>query len=313
MNVSVKTIILILLYIPCSVVYADVDAGEFAFNNMDEPETLDPALMTGIWEHTIALALYEGLTVPHPETLQPQPGVAKTWKVSDGGTRYTFTLRKDAKWSNGESVTASDFYYACKRVLEPKTAAPYAYHLFHIKNAKYYNSGTIKDFSKVGISVKDAYTLEVRLINPTPYFLFLTTFYTLSPVHRKTLERYHRQWTRPTHIVTNGPFHLKKWKPHEYMLLEKSPTYWDKNSVRLQRLRILPVSNKEAALNLYRKGKLQWTGHGLLPESRIPMLKKRGDYRSPERLGTYFLRLNVNRPPLDNIDVRKALYLAINI
>ena len=143
-----------------AVILAFVAAGAFpalaveqvyTFNNGSEPETLDPHKMTGVPEHTLALALFEGLTTHDPKTLAPLPGVAEKWEVSDDGLTYTFHLRKNAKWSNGDPVTAADFTYSWERALSPSTASEYAYQLFAIVNAREYSEGKLKDFSKVGV------------------------------------------------------------------------------------------------------------------------------------------------------------------
>ncbi len=302
-----------LLFVLLAGAQATQAAQIFSFNNHAEPETLDSALATGRTERVIIMALFEGLADLHPRTLEVIPGTAKAWKVSDSGTHYTFHIRENARWSNGDAVTAHDFVYAWRRVLDPKTGSQYAYNLYHIVGGREYNTGKLKDFNKVGIRATADRVLEVRLEHPTPYFLFLTSHFSLFPVHRRTLERHGPKWTRPKNIVSNGAFTLKEWRPHDRIVTMKSPRYWDAANVRLQQLNIYPLENKETVLNFYKTGKIQWSGSGnYLPDARIPQLRKRSDYHEPVRFATYFLRLNVTRPPLDNIDVRRALYLAID-
>ncbi len=284
----------------------------FAFNNLAEPESLDHALTYGVPEFNITIGLFEGLVIMHPKTLEPLPGVAARWDISKDGRTYTFYIRDNARWSNGDPVTAQDFVYSYRRVLEPATAAPYAHHMHYIVGGKDYNSGKLKDFNRVGIKALSARVLEIRLNHPAPYFANLLTQFPYFPVHKKTVENYGNRWTRPEHMVSNGAFRLKEWRQQDRIVMERSPKYWDAANVRLQRVVVYPIENKETGLNLYKKGKIHWTGTSHLPEPRIPELKKRADYHAPIWLGTYFFRFNVTRPPFDNLDVRKAFTLAVD-
>lgn len=150
-----------------------------------EPPTFDPAQAQDSQAHTVLNMMYEGL-VRLDENSKPVPGVAEKWDISSDGLKYVFHLRKDAKWSNGDPVTAKDFVFAWQRVLDPNTtpAPPYAYQLYYIKGAEEYNNKKMTDFSQVGVKATDDHTLEVTLKNPTPYFLGLTSFYTFYPVHQ---------------------------------------------------------------------------------------------------------------------------------
>ena len=164
--------------------------ADYTFENGTDVQTLDPALMTGQPEHRIASAIFEGLTARSPTGTDIVPGVAKSWELSDDGMRYTFHLR-DCVWSDGTPVTADDFLYSWKRALDPAMgAAYYAYQLFYIRGAEEFNSGKLKDFSRVGVRVLDERTIEVELKQPTPFFLYLTSFYTLFPVKRSCVEHY---------------------------------------------------------------------------------------------------------------------------
>ena len=284
----------------------------FRFNLVGEPETLDPAFATGVPEANVLTNLFEGLTVLDPKTLEIKPGAAKSWEITNEGKTYTFHLRTNLFWTNGGRLTANDFVYAWKRVLEKSTASPYAYYLFYIKGAEKYNSGDEKDFSKVGLKALADDRLQVELRSPTAYFLFLTSYHTLSPLHQKTVEKHGVQWTRPQNIVSNGPFRMTVWKPNSQIVLERNEKYWDASKVRLERIEALPIVDIETGLRMYQQGKLHWTGNSNIPGSRIPHLMTRPDFHSAPWLGTYFLRININKPPFDNIEVRKALYLAIN-
>jgi oligopeptide transport system substrate-binding protein len=281
----------------------------FRFNNGAEPETLDPALMTGVPEHQIALALFEGLVSYHPKTLRPVPGVAESWTISKDGLTYTFKLRK-ARWSNKVRVTSADFVYAWRRVLEPATAAEYAYQLWYVKNARAYTRGEVKDFNDVGIRALKPDVLEIVLEHPTAFFLDLLAFETFMPVPRPTVEKFGDKWTRPENIVTNGPFMLKEWKLQEKIVMERSPFYWDAKNVKLDRIEAYPINNTQTALMRYQSGELDWINS--LPAPRLPKLKDDPHYYKAPYLGIYFYRFNCTKKPFDDARVRKAFNLALD-
>ncbi|MFW6162763.1 MAG: peptide ABC transporter substrate-binding protein, partial [Planctomycetota bacterium] len=285
------------------------DRQVLTFTNHAEPKTLDPAVMTGVPEMTIALALFEGLTGLHPETLQPVPGVAERWDLSDDGRVYTFHLRR-CRWSNGDPLTADDFVYAWRRVLEPETAARYAYMLYCIEGAQAFNAGETNDPETVGAHALDAYTLEVRLEHPVAYFLELTAFGTYAPVHPATVEAHPERWTRPEHLVANGPFVLDAWRQQQEVVLAKNPLYWNADRVLLERVRVLPVDDAETALKQYRNDEVHWIRS--IPAPKVAAAATLPGFRYAPEYGTYFYRFNVTRPPLDDPRVRQALALAVD-
>jgi len=281
----------------------------FAFNNGAEPETLDPALMTGVPEHNLAMSLFEGLVTYHPKTLGPAPGIAESWTISNDKLTYTFRLRRSI-WSNGDPLTARDFLASWRRVLEPKTASEYAYQLWHIKNARAYTKRTVTDFSKVGIRAPDDHTFEVTLEHPTAYLLGLLAFETFMPVHRATVEKHGARWTRAGHIVSNGPFVLAEWRPQDRIIMKKNPRYWDAENVKLDGVVAFAINNRNTALLRYRSGELHWLN--ALPIALVPKLMKRPDYHKAPYLGTYFYRFNCTRKPFNDPLVRKAFNLALD-
>jgi len=296
---------------------------ELIFNNGSEPETLDPAIMTGVTEHTLALALYEGLTSHDPETLEPRPGVALRWEVSADGRTYTFSLRKNAKWSNGDPVTAEDFRWSWYRVMT-HLEADYAYLMkdyiaggkkffaAHVETVK----GTKKPASYevfqelVGVTVPDPYTLVVKLANPTAYFLDLTTFETYMPVHRATVEKWGDQWTRPEHWVGNGPFRLQEWSPRKRIVMVPDPQYWDAGFVKLTKITALPLDDLDVVYKKFINGEVHWVK--TVPTAKLDDAKKRPEYFVAPYLGSYFYRFNTTREHLKDKRVRKALSLAVN-
>ncbi|MEL0208537.1 MAG: ABC transporter substrate-binding protein, partial [Gammaproteobacteria bacterium] len=179
--------------------------------NGTEPQDLDPHIVTGVPESKVLMALLEGLVIRNPEGPNPLPGVARDWFISNGGKTYTFYLREDAFWSNGDRVTADDFVYSWNRMLMPSLGSKYPDMLYDLVNAEEFNKGKIEDFSKVGVKALDSATLEVTLKNPAPYFLELLCHYTTRPVHKSTIEKFGdmdtagSQWTRPGNFVGNGP------------------------------------------------------------------------------------------------------------
>ncbi len=278
------------------------------YNLGAEPETLDPALSTGIPEAVVQLALFEGLT-RLGEDGQPEPGIASSWEVLDRGTRYIFHLR-DAKWSNGDPVTAEDFEYAWKRALAPSTASEYAYQLYYIKNAEAYNTGKLKDPEQVGVRALNAKTLEVRLEAPTPYFLSLTAFHTLYPVNRRVVERNAKWAGSPSTLVGNGPFKMVRWVHNNIIELEKNDNYWDAKNVKLERLVMTLVENESTELTMWETNQIDITS--TVPLSEIPRLRQAGLLKTAPYLATYYYKFNVTRKPLNDPRVRKALALAIN-
>jgi oligopeptide transport system substrate-binding protein len=284
----------------------------FTFNNGAEPETIDPGKMSGQPDGRVARMLFEGLTTPHPATLAPEPGQAYRWDVSADGRTYTFHLRPDLKWSDGRPVTAHDFAWSWMRVLEPETAARYATFLYPIVNAEAYNKGEITDRARVGIQATDDSTLVVRLNSPTPYFLFLTQYYTMLPVPRHVVEAHGARWTRPENLVGNGAFLLATWKHGNRFEFVKNPGYWDAASVRLEKVICFPVDDLNTSTNLYKAGVIDWNPSGYIPSQYVPYLRRYADFSSGRYQGTYFYSVNTTRPPFDKIDVRRALNYAVD-
>lgn len=306
----------------CSTGERNVEAGNrlgiLHFGNGDEPQELDPHIVTGVPESTIIGTLLEGLVLKDPETLEPIPGVAESWVVSDDGRIYTFTLRGNARWSNGDPVTAEDFAWSWWRALQPGLGNVYAYMYFPIANAEAYFNGEIDDFSAVGIKVIDSHTLQLTLTHPTPYFLQLLDHMSMYPVHRATIEKFGApdqrgtRWTRAGHYVGNGPFQLKEWKLNRLIEVERNPHYWDADQVKLNGVHFHPVQNITTEERMFRAGQLHITG--TVPLDKIAWYRE----RHPELLqvepylGTYFYRFNTRLPHLSDPRVRRALSLAVD-
>ena len=307
----VRPIVLLCLFLVTGCGSADKRADLVILNGA-EPESIDPAVVTGQLEGRVCYALFEGLL--HFDRFgKPQPGIAESWDLSSDGKIYTFHLRANARWSNGDPVTANDFLRSWKRVLLPETASEYAYLLYHIKNAEPFNEGTLKDFSTVGLSAIDDRTFRVELEAPVPYFLDLCSFATLLPVHLPTVEKYGDDWIKPDKLVNNGPFLLKEWRLNYRIRLQKNPLYWDAAHVALNTIDALPIDNSITAYNFYASKVADLIlDKGLTPPSLIPELKTRPDFHAAPFLGNYFIRFNVTRKPLDDVRVRQAFAMAID-
>ena len=304
---------------------ARLEPADFTFNNGTEVSSLDPAIVTGVPEGRMMRALYEGLIVKHPRTLEPLPGMAESWEISADGLTYTFHIRADSRWTNGDPVTAHDFVYSWKRFLEPETAAQYAYQLYYAKGARAYNTEVdergepLNDFEEtVGIRALDERTLEVELEAPTPYFLDLVGFYPLFPVNPRGVEeakeRWGAAWTsqymRPEHLVTNGPYKLLFRRVNDRIRLVKNEHYWDADNVAFESIDVLAVENYGTMLDLYLTGGCDWIDR--VATSVVPTLMQREDFDPVPYLGSYFYRVNTTRPPFDDVRVRRALALTID-
>ena len=288
------------------------DRADLVFINGAEPEVLDPPLITAQATGRVAYAVFEGLTIFDPKAV-PQPGVAERWEISPDGLTYKFFLRKNARWSNGDPVTANDFVYSWRRALLPETASEYASQMYYIRNAKGLNEGKIKDPAQLGVRALDDWTLEVQLENPTPYFLDLCAFSTYLPVHRVTVDRY-RDWSsKAEHFVGNGPYLLKEWRLFDRVRLVKSPTYWNAGSIQMRSIDVLPSAKANTAFNFYATGLADlMMDKGLAPTALMSEFKQRPDFHAAPFLGNYFVRFNVSRKPFNDPRVRLAFSMVIN-
>ncbi|NLB87891.1 MAG: peptide ABC transporter substrate-binding protein [Syntrophomonadaceae bacterium] len=288
---------------------SQADGNYIRHNHGQEPETIDPALNTTVNGGTVILATFEGLT-SLDENDSPIPGVAEDWVISEDQKTYTFHLRKDAKWSDGEPVTAKDFKYAWIRALDPATAAEYAYQLFYIENAEEFNAAKAKA-EDVAINVIDDYTLEVTLKSPTPFFLNLTAFPTLAPVRQDIIEAHGEKWTKnPETYIGNGPFKMVEWVSKDMMKFEKNEHYWDKDRVKIDGFIETFIAEDSTMLAAYEAGELDVIDS--VPLDEIANLKQSPDFVMTPQVGTYYYCFNVQKAPFDDVRVRKAFALALD-
>lgn len=286
-------------------------SAEFTYVNGPEPESLDPAIITGQSEMRLVSALFEGLTARNSKG-EVEPGMAESWKLSSDGKTYQFYLRS-ATWSNGDPVLAKDFASSWERALHPLTASKYAELLYPIENAQRFNEGKMDDFSKVGVRVIEDRILEVRLENPTPFFLDLCAMPTLYPVHHPTLKSEGRNWIKPGRLISNGAYLLEDWRIDDRVLLKKNPRYWRSETVRFEKIAALTTSSATTAFNLFYSGKVDLVmDKSLIPSLMLDHLRKKTYFHSNPFLGTYFYRFNVTQKPFDQKKVRQAFALALD-
>jgi oligopeptide transport system substrate-binding protein len=311
----------VLLFASCGKHKTLVEIGDekqiLHVGNGDEISSIDPHSTSGMPEYHVILSLYEGLVSKNIKTLAIEPGVAESWEISDDGLIYTFHIRNDAKWSNGDKLVANDFVQSWLRGLMPALANEYASSMFVVKNGQniYEGKADPKDFGAVAL---DDQTLQVTLNAPIPYFLQLMDHHSAFPVHIPTIKKFGAldergtRWTRPENFVGNGPFILNEWTPNKYLSVKKSPTYWDAKNVRLNEVRYYPVPKYTIEERMFRSGQLHSTYY--LPRDKLAVYKNAHDpaLRSYPNFATYFYRFNVTIKPLNDVRVRKALAYSID-
>jgi len=357
-----------------------------------EPESLDPQFVTGQPEARIMMAIYDGLVEYHPKTMEPIPAIAESWEINKDGTEYIFHLRKNAKFSNGDPITAKNFVYSFRRGLSPELASRNANLAYYIKYSEAYNSGksfvkgadgkflhksdleekkdepaqttdaihetvgTDTEFHKfldeperltvpsdekernkltekdaklkaalegkelvevkaedLGVEAIDDYTFRIKLYQPAPFFLGLLAHQFFRVVHQPTIEKFGKDWVKPANIVTCGPFKVVTHKPYDELTVTRDSNYWDAANVRLDGIEFYPLDEQTTMLNLYKAGRLDATYNHTIPAPWNETVRQFKDEYSlhPEAAVEYY-SMSVKKKPMDNINVRKALALAID-
>lgn len=293
--------------------------GILLIGNGAEPLSLDPHLVTGVPENRILTSLIEGLIAYHPtDDEEPEPGVAESWEHNEDFTVWRFNLRDNARWTNGDPVTAQDFLYSWQRMLSPALGAQYAEMLYVIRNAEAFHQGRITDFGQVGARAIDPRTLEVTLQGSTPHFLSMLKHYSFFPVNPRAVEQFggmterSNAWSTTENYVGNGPFRLAQWTTNQIIRVEKNPDYWDADRVQLNEIQFFPIDNVNSEETAFRAGRLHITS--TVSPDRIPAFRQSNpdELRIDPYLGNYFLRINVTRAPFDDPRVRTALNLAVD-
>jgi oligopeptide transport system substrate-binding protein len=258
------------------------------------------------------------LVAKDPQTLEIVPAVADRWEVSDDNMVYVFHIRDNAKWSNGDSVTAHDFVNSWFRGLMPGLGNETVTSLFVFKNAEKYYRKEITDLSLVGFKALDDHHLKIELENPTPYFLQLLDYIALFPVHTANIKKFGElddaanPWSKVGNFVGNGAFTLKDWVPGRSLNVEKNPYYWDKDKVRLNEIHFMPIEQLLVEERMFKARHLHRTEW--MPYSKMPVYRARNDpeYNHYPYFSTYFYVFNVTKPPFDDVRIRKALAYAVD-
>lgn len=276
---------------------------------MGEPKTLDPHGVSGTWENYIVGDSFMGLLTDAADAT-PIPGAAESWTISDDGLTYTFKIR-DHKWSDGTPVTADDFVYSMRRILDPALAAEYASLLYPIKNAEKVNTGAAPG-EELGVKALDPKTLEITLEGPTGYFLELLTHYTAFPVPRHVIEKHGQDWVKPGNFVSNGAYHITEWTPHAQVVAVKNPHFYDAANVKIDKVIYYPDEDRNAVTKRFRAGEIDFQDD--FASEQIDFLKKElpAETRIHPYIGTYYYVINQTREPFTDPKVRRALSLAVN-
>ena len=369
----------------------------------DEPESLDPVVSNGQPEARIYMALYEGLVEYDPKTLEPKPALATRWRPNNDSSEFTFYLRNNGRWSNGDPIDANDFVYSFRRVLSPQVASRNAYMAYYIKYAQAYNEGAMfvrdpangnfllaKDFDDsiiaplssspvdktkdeypttaedsgeppdsathqafhtplrltvpgdakartkllnanaklkaafdgkelvpvkaedLGIEAIDKYTLRICLTSPAPFFVGMLAHQAFRIVPRKIVEQYGPQWSQPEHIVTCGPFKVKTWRPYDTLVVERDPMYWDAANVKLDEIHFYPMSDNPTIMNLYKVGEVDAVLNHTVPNAWLDVVREKNDYMNGVEAGIDYLTINVTKPPMNDVRVRRAFNMSID-
>lgn len=279
-------------------------------HNVGDPISLDPHKVSGTWENRVVANMINGLMTIDAKG-QVIYGQAESHTLSDDGTVYTFKLREKLQWSDGQPVTAHDFEYSLKRLLNPETAAKYAWMQYTIKGGEAYNrgEGSVDD---VAIKALDDRTLEVTLKEPVPYYLGSLTHYTAYPVPKHLVEKHGNEWIRLENIAVNGPYKPVEWVPGSHVKLAKNDKFYDAQNVKIDEAIFYSLEDHSTVMRSFLEGEVEWAAN--FPKDKYQELMK----THPESLqvepyaGIYYYLFNVKRAPLDDAEVRKALSYAVD-
>ena len=284
----------------------------FHRGNDSDPETLDAHKTQTVTEAHLLRDLSEGLVI-HNAKGEVSPGVAESWEVRDDGKVYRFRLRANAKWSNGDPVTANDFVFSLRRIMNPATGAKYATILYSIKNAEKVNKGTdgLKP-EDLGVKAIDDRTLEIALEQPTPYFIELLTHQTGVPVHPASVQKHGAEFVKPDNWVGNGAYRLVENVPNSQIKLVKNPHFHDAANVKIDQVIYYPRPDLAAAARQFMAGELHFTTD--IPADQVKFLKEKvGDQlKIAPYLGTFYLAIDTRNAPFNDVRVRQALSLAVD-
>lgn len=291
-------------------------------STVSEPSTLDPNLAEDTFSITPIEQMFLGLTNINNETAEIEPELAESWEASEDGTVWTFNLRQDAVWSDGNPVTAHDIVYSAQRAVMPETASPYAYVLYIIENAKAINQTAVPtdtyDINTLGVTALDDYTVQFTLEAPAAYFLSISSLWTLRPVPQSVIEEHGDAWTDPANIVVSGPYKVAEWLPGESLTFVKNDTYYGAGDVQIDRVELSIIADQNTEVALYESGELDVAGEGPGSLSAEEMTRIMADATLSQemhigpRASTTYVGFTMTKPPFDNVLVRKAFSAAID-
>lgn len=287
-----------------------VSAQTYFRGSDGDPETLDQHKTSTVVEANLLRDMFEGLVI-YDENAQVIPGAATEWSVSDDGLTYTFTLRSDARWSNGDPVVAGDFVYSLQRIMNPETGAKYANILYPILNAEAINNGEMQP-SELGVAALDEGTLEITLQQPTPFFLELLTHQTGLPVHPASVEEFGSDFVQPENHVSNGAYTLQEFSLGDKIVLTANSEFHDAENVTIQTVEFIPFEDRATCVRRWEAGEIHSCSD--LPAEDISRLRDEyGDaVRVAPYLGTYYYSVNTTREPFSNPDIRQAMSMVID-
>ena len=296
--------------VPADVTLAEVQ--EIVRGNGDEVPTLDPTFSSDTSSSRVIQDMFEGLVSQSPDG-EIIPALATGWDVSNDSRIYTFHLRDNIKWSNGQPITANDFEYSFKRVIDPKTGAPYAwyYSTAHILNADKISEGKVPA-GELGVKALDAKTLQITLDKPVPYFVKMLVHESTFPVYKPAIDAHGDAWTKPENIVTSSAYRLSNWILNERIVLERNPQYWNNDKTVINQVTYLPISDMTAEYNRFRTGEVQITSSFPLEQYNTIKRQRPDELLTMPSLGTYYYLFNIDKAPFDDPRVRKALAYAID-
>lgn len=281
---------------------------ELVLNAMSEPPALDPAMATDTTSGWVLDHTFEGLFTKDKDG-KPVLGTAKDVKVSEDGKTYTFTIRDDAKWSDGSPVTAEDFEYSWKRTLDPATGSQFAFYLYYVKGAEDFNKGK-GSAEDVGVKATDDKTLVVELNDPLGYFKELLTMWTFYPVKKDLVEN-NKDWAAGAEgYVSNGPFKMTAWKHDSSVVVEKNEHYYDNKNINLTKVTWKMVNDATTYYQMYKTGELDLVT--TLPSDVVEQEKGNKDFKNVPYFGTYMYMFNITKEPFTNEKVRRAFAMAID-
>ena len=282
--------------------------GEIVFNLAVEPQTIDPVRNNAVDGSNVIFNLFDGLVRIGFDDA-PEPGCAERGEVSEDGMTWTFHLRKGLKWSDGKPLTAEDFRYGLLRLLDARNASPNAYMAYFLKNGEAFFNGKAKA-EEVGLVAVDDVTFRIDLEYQTPLMLDYLSYHIFFPARADVVEQDPRGWSASGSFPCNGPFMITEWKHNSELTLTKNPNYWDADNVKIDKVRMVMITDSNTALAAFKAGKIDLLDR--IPPQMTPQLIQSGEAKVAPALGTAFCVFNVARAPFDNPKVRRAFALAID-